>query len=171
MKLLRILALLIFPALAAVGAQSADSAPGSIAGCEQIALHLRSGTEDGYRIVLGSVGVPDEQQTSQGASRTHTEPWPYFRRVGLAVRGGTSSVTITVPEGWRDRVAMSWGNTQAVSSLRIASCGAAVLKPWNAYAGGFHLRSQAACVPLEIRVGGRSTTIRFGVGRACGAGR
>ena len=171
MKLLRILALLIFPALAAVGAQSADSAPGSIASCEQIARHLRSGTEDGYRIVLGNVGVPDEQQTSQGASRTHTRPWPYFRRVGLVVRGGTSPVAITVPEGWRDRVAISWGNTRAVSSLRIASCGAAVSKPWNAYAGGFHLRSRADCVPLEIRVGGRSTTIRFGVGRACGAGR
>ena len=171
MKLLRILALLVFPALAALGAQSAESAPPSIASCEQIALHLRSGSEDGYRIVLGTVGVPDEQQTSRDASRSRARLWPYFRRVGLVVRGGTSPVTITVPAGWRDRVAVSWGNTPAVSSLQIASCGAAVSKPWNAYAGGFHLRSRADCVPLEIRVGGRSTTVRFGVGRACGAGR
>jgi len=55
MKLLRILALLVFPALAAVGARSADSAPAPppTASCEQIALHVRSGSEDGYRIVLG----------------------------------------------------------------------------------------------------------------------
>ena len=171
MKLLRILALLVFPALAAVGAQSADSAPPSTAGCEQIALHLRSGSEDGYRIVLGRVGIPDEQHTSRRASRSPGKPWPYFRRVGLLVRGGTSPVTITVPEGWRDRVAISWGNTPAVSSLQIASCDVSVSKPWNAYAGGFHLRSRADCVPLDIRVGGRSTTVRLGVGRACGAGQ
>jgi hypothetical protein len=173
MKLLRILALLVFPALAAVGARSADSAPvpRSTASCEQIALHLRSGSEDGYRIVLGRVGIPDEEHTSRRASRNRGTAWPYFRRVGLVVRGGTSPVTITVPEGWRDRVAISWGTTRAVSSLQIASCGASVLKPWNAYAGGFHLRSRADCVPLDIRVGGRSTSVRFGVGRACGAGR
>ena len=171
MKLLRILALLIFPALAAVGAQSADSAAPSTAGCEQIAVHLRSGSEDGYRIVLGRVGIPDEQHTSRRAVRHRGTAWPYFRRVGLVVRGGTSPVTITVPEGWRDRVAISWGNTPAVSSLQIASCETSVSKPWNAYTGGFHLRSRAACVPLDIRVGGRSTSVRFGVGRACGAGQ
>jgi len=170
MKLLRILALLVFPALAAVGAQSADSAPPSTAGCEQIALHLRSGSEDGYRIVLGRVGIPDKEHTSRRASRSPDKIWPYFRPAGLVVRGGTSPVTITVPEGWRDRVAISWGNTPAVSSLQIASCDGSVSKPWNAYAGGFHLRSRADCVPLDIRVGGRSTTVRLGVGRACGAG-
>jgi hypothetical protein len=171
MKLLRILALLVFPALAAIGAQSAGSAPPSIAGCEQIAVHLRSGSEDGYRIVLGRVGIPDAEQTSRQAARNGGTSWPYFRRVGLIVRGGTSPVTITVPEGWRDRVAVSWGDTPPVSSLQIASCGTSVSKPWNAYAGGFHLRSRADCVPLDIRVGGRSTSVRFGVGRACGAGR
>jgi hypothetical protein len=171
MKLLRILALLVFPALAAVGAQSAGSAPPSTASCEQIALHLRSGSEDGYRVVLGRVGVPDEQHTSRRASRKPNAAWPYFRRVGLIVRGGTSPVTIAVPEGWRDRVAISWGTTAPTSSLQIASCGTSVSKPWNAYSGGFHLRSRADCVPLDIRVGGRSTSVRFGVGRACGAGQ
>ena len=170
MKLLRILALLVFPALAAIGARSADSAPPSTAGCEQIALHLRSGSEDGYRIVLGKVGIPDEEHTSGRAARHRGAQWPYFRRVGLVVRGGTSPVTITVPEGWRDRVAISWGETPAVSSLQIASCEASASKPWNAYAGGFFLRSPADCVPLLFQVGGRSTSVRFGVGRACGAG-
>jgi hypothetical protein len=174
MKPLRLVALTVPLALAAVivaAAQPASPAAPPMATCEQIALRLRSGSEDGYRVVLGTVGIPDEQHTSRRASRNRAKPWPYFRRVGLVVRGGTSPVTITVPEGWRDRVAISWGNTPAVSSLQIASCGASVLKPWNAYAGGFHLRSRADCVPLDIRVGGRSTSVRFGVGRACGAGR
>jgi hypothetical protein len=174
MKPLRLVALTVPLALAAVivaAAQPASPAAPPTATCEQIALRLRSGSEDGYRVVLGTVGIPDEQHTSRRASRNRAKPWPYFRRVGLVVRGGTSPVTITVPEGWRDRVAISWGNTPAVSSLQIASCGASVLKPWNAYAGGFHLRSRADCVPLVIRVGGRSTSVRFGVGRACGAGR
>lgn len=170
MKLLRILALLIFPTLAAVGARTADSAPPpATAGCGQIALHLRSGSEDGYRVVLGTVGIPDEEHTSGRAARNRGAQWPHFRRVGLVVRGGTSPVTITVPQGWRDRVAISWGNTPPVSSLQIATCGVSVSKPWNAYAGGFHLGSRADCVPLDIRVGGRSTSVRFGVGRACGA--
>jgi hypothetical protein len=37
-----------------------------------------------------------------------------------------------------------------------------------AYAGGFQLRVRAACVPLVFRVGRRSATARFGLGRACG---
>ena len=173
MKPLRLGALIVPLAIAAVfvaAAQPALPAAPPTATCDQIALRLRSGSEDGYRVVLGRVGLPDEQHTSRRAARDRARPWPYFRRVGLVVRGGTSPVTITVPEGWRDRVAISWGNTPAVSSLQIASCGASVLKPWNAYAGGFHLRSRADCVPLDIRVGGRSTSVRFGVGRACGAG-
>ena len=168
---LRILALLIFPALAVVGARSASSAPPTTASCDQIAFRAGSGTEDGYRVVLGSVAVPDERHTSKAPSLPHGKPWPYFRRVGLVVRGGASPVTVSVPEGWRQRVAISWGNTPAVSSLQIASCNASFSKPWNAYAGGFYLRSRADCVPLDIRVGGRSTSVRLGIGRACGAGR
>jgi hypothetical protein len=59
-----------------------------------------------------------------------------------------------------------------VSSLRIASCplvreGAGPRPRWNAYAGGFYLRTRSVCVPLVVRVGGRSRTVRFGVGRPC----
>jgi hypothetical protein len=167
MKRLRILALIIFPALAVVGARSASSAPPSTAGCEQIVLRVHSGSA-GYRVLLGTVAVPDERHTSRAAVRRHGQRWPYFRRVGIVVRGGASPVTITVPEGWRHRVAISWGNTPAVSSLRIASCGASESKPWNAYSGGFYLSSRADCVPLHLQVGGRSTSVRLGVGRTCG---
>ena len=38
---------------------------------------------------------------------------------------------------------------------------------WNAYAGGFYLRTPSACVPLVFRVGKRSATVWFGLGQAC----
>ena len=37
----------------------------------------------------------------------------------------------------------------------------------TAYAGGFFLRSPSVCVPLIFRVGARSATVRFGIGRRC----
>jgi len=76
---------------------------------------------------------------------------------------------VTVPATWRKRVAITWGNnTGIVSALRIAGC---PVPPhvWNAYAGGFYLRSRSACVPLIFRVGGKSATVRFGVGQRCHA--
>jgi hypothetical protein len=49
---------------------------------------------------------------------------------------------------------------------RIAAC-AGSPRSGNAYAGGFYLRSPAACLPLTFTVAGRSTTVRFGIGRRC----
>lgn len=37
----------------------------------------------------------------------------------------------------------------------------------NAYAGGFHLRSPSACVPLIFAVGAHRATIEFGIGKRC----
>jgi len=41
------------------------------------------------------------------------------------------------------------------------------LEGWNPYSGGFLLKTQSACVPLTFRVGSRSATVRFGVGKRC----
>ena len=73
MRLLRFRSLIVPVALAVTvlvaAAQPASPATAPTATCEQIALHLRSGSEDGYRIVLGRVGIPDEEHTSRRASR------------------------------------------------------------------------------------------------------
>jgi hypothetical protein len=172
MKRLWLATLILSSALAAVIAGAAlPAAPAgpATATCEQISLRVGSGTEDGYRVVLGNVSIPDEQSTSRATTRRNGKSWPYFREVGLLVRGGASPVTVSVPEGWRKRIAISSGNTPATSSLQIASCRASDSNPWNAHAVGFHLSSRADCVPLDIRVGGLSTSVRLGVGRACGA--
>jgi hypothetical protein len=157
--------------VALVSAVAVEAAPRGepTVGCEQIALRARSGVEDGFRVLLGAVSVPGSQYIAAEAVRTHQQDWPYFRNAGLAVRAGTVAVRVEVPEGWRDRIALSWGGSPTSTSVRFAACPAASGRVWNAYAGGFYLRSQADCVPLHVRVGGTSTTVRVGVGRACGA--
>ncbi len=169
MKRLQFIALIVALALAAIVVAAAQPASSTFptASCGQIVLHARSGTDGGFRVLLGKVSIPDERHTSRAALRRPERPWPYFRRVDLVVRGDASHVRITVPEGWRHRAAVSWGNTPAVSSLQIPSCGTSA-STWSTYSGGFYLRSRADCVPLDVQVGGRSTSVRLGIGRACG---
>lgn len=136
--------------------------------CEEAIANVRSGDRNGYRIVLGVVSVPPAYLPQVVA--TPTEPWPYWRKAGLAIRAGAEPIDVIVPMAWRDRVGIHWGNrAPAVSWLRLARCPRAGVDHWNAYAGGFFLRSPTACVPLTFRAGGRSATVRFGLGRRCDA--
>ena len=157
--------------LALVGAAVVEAAPRSEAtvGCDRIVLRESTGAEDGYRTLLGAVSIPSAAHVAAGTARAQGRDWPFFRNAGIAVRAGTVAVTVEVPEGWRDRVALSWGGGPPSSSVRFEPCAASPGRIWNAFAGGFHLRSRADCVPLTVRVGGTSTTVRVGVGRACGA--
>jgi hypothetical protein len=164
-------ALIVVPALAVlsgVAAQSAPAPPASTVSCEPIILDVRFPyPNSGYRVVLGVVSVPPAH-LSQVVS-TGRRPWPYWRKAGLVIRGGSPPVDIHVPKAWRSRVTIGWGDGGG-SSLRIASCPPSGPKGGNAYAGGFHLRTRSACVPLIFRVGERSKTVRFGVGRRCDNG-
>ena len=93
--------------------------------------------------------------------------WRYWQKHGLAIRAGNQAVTISVPDAWRTRAAITWGiNVGIVSTLRLPGCPGAQ-GTWNAYAGGFYLRSSSACVPLVVEAGGRSTEVHIGVGRRC----
>jgi hypothetical protein len=96
-------------------------------------------------------------------------PLRYWSRSLLFIRPGRTSVTISVPRAWRPRAAIFWGDSGAVSTATFAGCSIPpTLSPdrWNGYVGGFYV-SEPACVPLRIQVGQRSTTVRFGIGRAC----
>jgi hypothetical protein len=158
-----LLALAAATTLAATAARA--SAPPTVS-CTGIVLRLRSGHEGGNRVVLGTVSVPPAYLPQVGPSRN--KAWPFFTKRGLAVRGGSPAVVVTVPGAWRRRVAITWGDSAIVSGLRIASCSAFLPpKVWNGYAGGFYLRSRSACVPLTFRVGRRAKTMRFGLGRHC----
>ena len=172
MPLLAVRIAVLATSLALAGAAAVEGAPRAAptVGCDRIALRARSGLEDGYRVLLGAVSLPGRRHIAANTVRTHDPAWPYYRNAGLAVRAGTVAVSVEVPEGWRDRVALSWGGSQAGTSVRFARCTGAPGRPWNAYGGGVYLRSPTDCVPLHVRAGGTSTTVRVGVGRACGAG-
>ncbi len=119
------------------------------------------------RLVLDAVSAPPA--TIPQSSPTESRPWTHFSKWGLVVRGGRGDdVSVTVPRAWRSRVAISWGNGQhgVFHTLRFPRCGDDSARG-NAYAGGFFLRRAADCIPLRVRVGGRTSLVWFGIVRRC----
>jgi hypothetical protein len=119
------------------------------------------------RVVLGVVAVPPAhipQTVESGGAR-----WPFWSKAGIVIRAGSPPVVVSVPKTWRTRAAIGWGNVDASATVRFETCpDSSSLGGWNPYSGGFQLRARAACVPLTFRVGDRSATVRFGVGKRCG---
>jgi hypothetical protein len=162
---MRIVTVVILLGLAPMRALAARTEPVPTVPCDEIILHVGSGRAGGYRVVLGVVSVPPARLIQ--VVRSQSRPWTHWRKAGLVVRAGAPPVTVSVPPAWRSRAAITWGNsTGIVSAVRIASCPGPA-GTWNAYAGGFYLRSRSACVPLRFSVAGRSSIVRFGLGRAC----
>ena len=151
---------------AAAGAHANAAEPA--VGCDRIVLRDHSGVDDGYRVLLDAVSVPGAGHLAGATTTERIGPWRHYRNAGLAVRAGTAWVTVSVPEGWRDRVALSWGGSRPSSSVRFVACAGSAGKAWNSFSGGIHLSRRADCVPLQVTVGAMSTTVRVGVGRACG---
>jgi hypothetical protein len=162
---------LVLAVLAGVVARAAPSRPPQDVPCDEIIHHTKFPyRSSGYRLVLGVVSVPPAYLRQ--VVPTNSQPWAYWRKAGLVVRAGGPLVSVSVPKAWRNRVAITWGNTTGiVSSLRIPGCPSPLVPTQphggNAYAGGFYLRSRSACVPLIFGVGKRRATVRFGLGRPC----
>jgi hypothetical protein len=157
------LALIAVLAVATATGLTARASPPEVS-CGTIIGDAASGRAAGYRIVLGVVSVPPAYRAQ--VDRSASGPWPFWRKAGLVVHADAGPVTVRVPAAWRRRVAIEWGDSGIVPVLRIARC-PRIVKAWNAWAGGFHLRARSACVPLVFSVGRRSATVRFGLGRRC----
>jgi hypothetical protein len=152
--------------LVGVGAQMAPADPSRTVSCREVILAVKFPYKDSYRLVLGVVSAPPTYLRQVLPSGN--EVWPFHRKAGLVVTGRVP-VRISVPKAWRSRVAIMWGNKPGFfRSLRIAGCPPQQgVRKGRAYAGGFYLKSRAACVPLIFQVGKRTATVRFGLGRAC----
>jgi len=117
------------------------------------------------RIVLGVISIRADQAFP--TARVDQGSWNYWQKYPLWIRAGRQAVTITVRDARRTGTAITWGvNVGIASKLRLPGCPSGG-GTWNGYAGGFYLRSRAACVPLVFGVGRRSTLVRVGVGRRC----
>jgi hypothetical protein len=162
--------------VALVGALSASCFGGSshsaprtkvqlVVACDQVILQPKSPFADGYRRVLGVISAP-RAYTPQVVRLTGGR-WPYWEKAGMVVRAGRSPVKVSVPQVWRTRAAITWGNAKpVVSSLRFSACPSPP-NVWNAYAGGFFMRSHGACIPLIFQVGDRRQVVRFGIDHRC----
>jgi hypothetical protein len=134
--------------------------------CDEIILNTKFPyVTGGYRLVLDAVSVPPSYVRQVVA--TQSEPWRYWSKAGMVIRAGAGPVAVTVPSRWRGRAAITWGNGgPPLSSVTFPRCEPA-LSVGHAYAGGFYLRARSGCVPLVVRIGQRSATVRFGLGRRC----
>jgi hypothetical protein len=133
--------------------------------CDQVIGRPKPPFADGYRRVLGVISVPPAFIPQ--VVRVSGQGWPYWEKSGIAVRAGRAPVTVTVPQSWRNRAAITWGNGKpAVSQIRFAPCPSPAAV-WNAYAGGFFLHTHGACVPLVFQVWQRAQRVRFGIGQRC----
>jgi hypothetical protein len=143
---------------------SANHAPASVVPCDNVIASTR-GPDSHERVVLGSFGAPPSR--IQRAANGQGNGWQYFAKTGVEVKAGVGPVTVSVAPAIRHRAAISWGNAlPIVQTVRFTSCRATATR-WDAYAGGFFLRSRTACVTLVVRVGSRSRTIRVGIGERC----
>jgi hypothetical protein len=85
----------------------------------------------------------------------------------MVVRTGTQKVSVVVPPAWRSKVAVTWGSARGGQiSVAFEACRDSGTH-WLAYAGGFYLDSPSMCVPLVVRIGDRSSTVRVGLGTHC----
>lgn len=123
--------------------------------------------EEHYRLILGYVSVPPAYLSIGSSGRT-TAPWRRFYKAGLVIRASGQSVVVVVPAAWRERAAIAWGygGKGVFDKLRFAGCSALSTQGF-AYSGGFYVRSSRLCLPLIFRVGQRTATVRFGLGRRC----
>jgi hypothetical protein len=96
-------------------------------------------------------------------------PHSLFAKTPLIVHAEHDAI-VTIPADWAARVSIAWGNHAAVwtTSLHIPACAKdpTGTGDWFVFPGGFSLDS-AACVPVDIRSGNKTTTVHVSVGARC----
>jgi hypothetical protein len=145
------------------------TAPPMRVGCLQVIDRTQRPFAGGYRRVLGVIAAPPEYLPQ--VVRSADPRWPFWEKAGMVVRADSRPIDVSVPANWRTRAAITWGNGgPSVSAVRFNPCPQPA-GVWNAYAGGFLLKTRGACVPLVFEVGGERQVVRFGVGVRCQGAR
>jgi hypothetical protein len=114
-----------------------------------------------YEVVLDAVALPtrrrfDARPSGDGIWR--------FAKQGLLVRSD-AAVDLTVAPAAAGRAWIGWGSpAEPASRVHVPACGGPYT--WIVFVGGFWI-TQPTCVPVVVRAGGRSATIRFAVDTYC----
>ena len=120
------------------------------------------------RGILDVVGL-DITSTLQALRADGADPHRLFAKTGLLVHAGREG-SLTVPASWATRLSIAWGNHPAewTTGLHIPACPAppAASGRWLVFPGGFSL-DKAACVPLQVRAGKKTTTVHVSLGAHC----
>jgi hypothetical protein len=130
-------------------------------------IGIEPSPERSHRAVLDAVAL-DVSATLQANATGGSDPHRLFAKTGLLVHAGTAS-EIDVPDAWASRLAIAWGNhaSEWTTRLRIPACPrSGPGGDWLVYPGGLSV-DEPACVPLEVRAGGKVVTVRLAVGVRC----
>ena len=121
------------------------------------------------QLLFGYVALPSRDLDAGQPARDVSGRHRYAANAYLLVHTGAKAVTLSVPQAWRRRFGINFGDSgnRGLSALRVPPCGYALSNGvWNEWGGGFAFNVRA-CVPLVVRVGARSATVQFGLGRRC----
>jgi hypothetical protein len=144
-------------------------APPMRVGCREVIDQVHRPFAGGYRRVLGVIAAPPAHIPQ--VVRTDDPTWPFWEKSGMVIRAGSTPIDVRVPAKWRNRAAVTWGNGRPpASAIRFTPCSDPSGR-WNAYAGGFLMKTRGACIPLVFEVAGARQVVRFGIGVQCGATR
>jgi hypothetical protein len=168
MKVCATTALLGCLGLAAGTARPSEaSALVAIVRCQSAVSPAPVAPDQDYRRVLSVLAVPPAYVPGRGVPvrEPGLEGRWYWHKAPMFVHSGTYTATVTVPRAWRAQAAIIWGGA-GYTALRFSGCGSRSTQ-WSVYTGGFYTRHTSACVPLVVRRGTRSVTVRFGTGRRC----
>jgi len=112
------------------------------------------------RVLFGRIALARENRVPKPVRRPGLRPFEFVAKSGFLVRHGRTPVDLIVPPTWRMRLGIG-----GASAVRILGCNSTP-PDWRAYASVFTLR-RPACVPLIVRVDGRSKKVWFAIGHPC----
>ena len=155
-------------AASALAATTVREPPGTVLPCNVIGRGNREFLKR-RTVVAQRVALPVRAlQAPPPSERAGPNAW-FFAKDGLVVRSGTT-FELVVPEGWRGRFALSWGQAPLTHHLRVEPCGPkrpqSFIGNWQAFAGGYYV-PEPACVPLIVRTPKKDYRVKVGVGVAC----
>jgi hypothetical protein len=117
-----------------------------------------------HRIILGTATIPKSLPRAQLIRGRRY--WHYSIKFAIWLRDGGPPAIIAVAKPWRQRVAMTWGDSRNASSIRFTSCPATTAGA-SGWSGVLNLTTRTACVPLIVHVQSNSRRLLLPIGRRC----